>query len=165
MFKREAMTVFVKTLKKKDLLKLKSIFNELDQDHTGMITAKDIKKALRKIGQKGSAKEIQKIMNNVDSLGDGKIHYSEFLAATINVKDLLTDEHIVTLFDYFDTDNTGYISRENLKEAFKKAGKPLSEEDLDEIMENHDYQKNGRIEFREFRQMMLENIEFDLSQD
>jgi len=54
--------------------------------------------------------EIQQIIENVDYAGNGKINYSEFLAATIELKQVLTYEKLWTLFKYFDTDNSGIIT-------------------------------------------------------
>lgn len=38
------------------------------------------------------------------------------------------------LFRHFDVDDSGYITRENLKEVFQQAGKELSEEQLDAVL-------------------------------
>jgi len=50
------------------------------------------------------------------------IDYSEFLAATVNTKNLITDEKLWYLFHQFDTDNSGKITEVDLKRAFKKIG-------------------------------------------
>lgn len=86
------MSVFIKHLKKKDIKRLNVIFDEFDEDNTGMITPDEIRKALRKIGRKASTGEIEKIIKNVDYLGNGKINYSEFLAANIDIQKLLTED-------------------------------------------------------------------------
>ena len=96
----------------KNLNSLQTIFAEIDEDNTGMITPEELEKALKKIGKETSANEINEIIHNWDYLGNGKINYSEFLAATITMKDVLTEDHITHLFMHFDTDNTGFISRE-----------------------------------------------------
>ena len=46
----------------------------------------------------------------MDYAGNGKINYSEFIAATIELKSVLTYEKLWTLFKYFDTDNSGIIT-------------------------------------------------------
>jgi len=50
------------------------------------------------------------------------INYSEFIAATLDVKDFLTTEKMRSIFAKFDTMDTGFISRENLVQAFGKMG-------------------------------------------
>jgi calcium-dependent protein kinase len=75
-------------------------------------------------------------MDRVDYAGNGKINYSEFLAATIKISEVLTYEKLLALFKYFDTDESGTITRDNLREAFKKQGKKLEEKDID-LMLSH----------------------------
>ena len=65
-----------------------------------------------------SNKEIDKVMKEVDHADNQKINYSEFLAATLAAKEVLTDAKLMTLFNKFDTDHSGIITKENLREAF-----------------------------------------------
>lgn len=50
------------------------------------------------------------MIENIDYAGNGKINYSEFLMATIELKSVLTNEKLAALFKYFDTDNSGVIT-------------------------------------------------------
>jgi calcium-dependent protein kinase len=54
-------------------------------------------------------------MKEVDHHGNGKINYSEFLAATVSVKDFMTEEKLWMIFKHFDIDDTNYISRTNIE--------------------------------------------------
>ena len=54
--------------------------------------------------------EIEKIIHNLDANGDGRINYTEFLIATLEVKKYLSDDMIKALFTYFDTDHNGAIT-------------------------------------------------------
>ena len=94
-------------------------------------------------------------MRNVDVHKNGKINYSEFLAATISIQDFMTEERLWMIFRHFDIDDTNYISRENLVEAMKRMGKELSEQEVDESLKMHDIRKDGRISFEEFRLMFF----------
>jgi calcium-dependent protein kinase len=89
-------------------------------------------------------------MSNVDYAGNGKINYSEFLSATIEVKHVLTEEKLWAVFKYFDIDNSGFITSQNLKEAFAKTGKVITDKDIERIMENHSIEKTGSLSFHEF---------------
>ena len=68
----------------------------------------------------------------------------------------------MALFERFDVDNTGFISKENLQDAFRKAGKVLTDDEIDQIIVQHDIAKDGVINLEEFKLMMNENVEFDL---
>jgi Ca2+-binding EF-hand superfamily protein len=56
----------------------------------------------------------------------------------------------MALFKTFDIDETGQISRQNIKEAFTKFGKEVTEEELDEIMKEHDTSRGNSITMGEF---------------
>lgn len=64
----------------------------------------------------------------------GEINYSEFLAATVNKKTVLTKANLRFAFHHFDTDNEGYITKNDLKEVFKRSGQRLTDNDLDLII-------------------------------
>lgn len=66
--------------------------------------------ALKKANMSLSNDEIKNIIDQIDENGDGEINYSEFITATIDTKDLLTDQRIEAIFQSFDVDNSGKIS-------------------------------------------------------
>ena len=88
--------------------------------------------------------EIDKIIREIDYVGNGKINYTEFLSATLEIKDTLTEEMLWRLFKKFDVDDTGFISKENLVEAFKRLGRSkLTLTDISEMIYAHDIAKDG----------------------
>ncbi|XP_071164684.1 squidulin-like [Mytilus edulis] len=54
-------------------------FNSFDLDGNGLITVKEFKKAMARLGEKISEKKIKKIMKEIDIDGDGCINYQEFV--------------------------------------------------------------------------------------
>ena len=58
--------------------------------------------------------DIQEMIAEVDYHGNGKINYSEFLSATIDVRTFLTKQKMQAIFQQFDTDNSGKITAENI---------------------------------------------------
>lgn len=59
----------------------------------------------------------------------------------------------MALFKTFDIDQTGSISKENIKQAFTKFGKNVTDEEIDEIMREHDTSKGKTITIDEFTAM------------
>ena len=102
-----------------------------------------------------SEEEIQSIVKELDFAENKKINYSEFIAATINTQEFLTDQKLSAIFRTFDIDNTGEITSQNLKDAFSKFGRECSDEEIEQIMKEHD--KNGQktINLEEFKLMLL----------
>ena len=74
--------------------------------------------------------EIASIVQELDFADNKKINYSEFIAATINAAEFLTEDKLEAIFKSFDIDNTGEITSQNLKDAFSKFGKEVTEEDI-----------------------------------
>jgi len=56
-----------------------------------MILASELAEVLKKKQLSMSTKEIQEMIQEVDYHGNGKINYSEFLSATINVRTFMTE--------------------------------------------------------------------------
>ena len=102
-----------------------------------------------------SSKEIHDIVKEIDYMDNQKINYSEFLAATINTAEFLTDQKLLAIFKTFDFDNTGEITTQNLKDAFSKFGKEISDQEVKIIMQQHDADGGKTISFDEFKAMML----------
>jgi calmodulin len=55
------------------------VFKQFDEDKNGTISALEIQKLLKKLGDNLSDKELNEIIRGVDSDGDGKIDYEEFV--------------------------------------------------------------------------------------
>jgi len=51
---------------------------------------------------------------------------------------VLTNEKLLALFKHFDTDNSDYITPDNIREAFSQNGRELSEQETKKILLNHD---------------------------
>lgn len=66
------------------------------------------------------------MIKELDYNGDGQINYSEFLAATIDTKMLITKEKLKRVFSVFDTESKGAFSAENMRFAFEKLGMKVS---------------------------------------
>ena len=73
---------------------------------------------------------IDKIIAEIDFAGNNKINYSEFLAATIEAEKFLTDDKLMAIFNTFDVDKTGFITAKNIKDAFSKFGKKITDKDI-----------------------------------
>jgi len=75
----------------------------------------------------------------------------EFMGATVNIKDLLTEDKLDELMKQIDLDGNKKITSEEIRKAFTKFGKELDDQDLEEIMRVHDTNGDGVISRQEFR--------------
>ena len=76
----------------------------------------------------------------------------------------LTQEKLWTLFKTFDTDDTDFISFENLLEAFQRLGRDYSEEEIKNMLNQHDLTKDGRLSFDEFKAIFYDESGHKISE-
>lgn len=97
-FKKAALHLLVQTLPLEEMKNLKEVFESMDQEGTGMIGAKAISHYLKTKHLPMSSQEIADLISEIDYYGDSQIHYSEFLAATIDTKRFFTDKKLQAIF-------------------------------------------------------------------
>ncbi len=57
-----------------------NLFKQIDINHDGFITTKELKACLDKQKERTTVEEIEKLMNFIDTDHNGKINYTEFIA-------------------------------------------------------------------------------------
>ena len=150
-------------LNENEIQHLRETFQEIDRDKTGMISAAELEAAFQKGNQKSpSAQRIKQIVAQVDYKGNGKINYTEFLAATVSVQQVLTNEKLYALFKHFDIDDSEYITPENIREAFAVNGREITDAQLKDILSSHDMTGDGRLTFEEFKAIFFENVNMEM---
>ncbi|KAK6932309.1 EF-hand domain [Dillenia turbinata] len=120
--KKLALKVIAENLSKEEIQGLKSMFTNMDTDNSGSITYEELKTGLARLGSKLSETEVKQLMEAADVDGNGTIDYIEFITATMHRHGLERDEHLYKAFQYFDTDNSGFITRDELESAMKEYG-------------------------------------------
>lgn len=69
-------------------------------------------------------KEVDRVMGLIDTDGNGTLEYSEYLAASVDRKILLSDKKLRVAFNMLDKDGSEFISLNELKEVFGGDGLP-----------------------------------------
>ena len=54
------------------------------------------------------------------------------------------------MFNIFDVQGSGEITRDNIKDAFTKFGKDIDDQELDHVMLEHDHNASNTITLDEF---------------
>ncbi|KAG8039329.1 hypothetical protein GUJ93_ZPchr0039g14211 [Zizania palustris] len=65
---------------------------------------------------------VQESCMPADADGNGLIDYEEFVTATVHMNKMDRENHLYTAFQYFDKDNSGYITKEELEQILKEQG-------------------------------------------
>lgn len=81
--------------------KLTETFKALDTNGDGVLSKEEIKKGYKKTSGITNT-ELDALLAQVDSNQNNSINYSEFVVASLNRRDLLTDARIEACFQLFD---------------------------------------------------------------
>ena len=110
------------------------------------------------MGMKVKPSALREIIEEIDEDGSGLLEFGEFcqLAARFLVEE---DEEslkkeLKDAFRIYDKECMGYISTDTLKEILKELDNKLTDEDLNNIIEEVDEDGSGTLDFDEFMAMM-----------
>ena len=146
---------------------LTEIFKELDETGEGLLTIKELKKGYKKFFTDDiSDKEFDEIIKNIDQDKSGQISIEEFLRATINYENLISEKNLKYAFDYFDKDHSGFLSKDEIKEVLGLIDdSDESNKIVNDIFKEVDLNGDGQISFEEFKIMMESNQKLILEKD
>lgn len=83
---------------------------------------------------------------------NGKIDYTEFIAATLQRANYLRNDRLLEAFLNFDKDKSGKITKEELLEALK--ANKTQEKEIEKYIKAVDKNKDGKIDYNEFLDLM-----------
>ena len=130
-------------------------FDLVDTDGSQTIDAKELKVAMRALGFEPNKDEIKKMIADIDKDGNGTIEFDEFLAMmTAKMGERDSREEIMKAFRLFDDDETGKISFKNLKRVAKELGENMTDEELQEMIDEADRDGDGEVNEEEFFRIM-----------
>merc|ERR1740133_971881 len=128
----------------------------------GFITTDHLRIAFQKIDAVGDIRDIQLLIDDIDENGDGQIDEQEF--RHIMTRKFLgenDDSSFMHAFQMLDENKDGYIPLVELRSILMREGtKPLSEQEVDELLHFADTDADGLIDYRKFLRW-LENPEVD----
>ncbi|XP_029298245.1 caltractin [Cottoperca gobio] len=134
---------------------IKEAFDLFDTDGTGTIDVKELKVAMRALGFEPKKEDIKKMIADIDKEGSGTIDFSDFLSImTVKMSEKDCKEEILKAFRLFDDDGTGKISFKNLKRVAKELGENLTDDELQEMIDEADLNGDGEINEQEFLRIM-----------
>ncbi|MCO5604758.1 hypothetical protein L7F22_058928 [Adiantum nelumboides] len=152
--KKRALRVIAELLTGEEVEGIRTMFNTMDVDKKGFLTFEQLKAGLYKIGSQLAESEIQQLMEAADVNGNGTLDYGEFIAITVHLQRMDNDEHLKRAFAFFDLNGDGFIDSGELQEMLQG---DLGEESIDmikDIIQEVDTDKDGRISYNEFANMM-----------
>lgn len=129
---------------------LRKTFNKFDKLGDGEITIDEFIEALSE-DYDYSLEEIESMFHGIDVDGTGKVHYIEFLAATIEAHGAIDEERLAEAFDRIDSDDSGIITVKDLKDFL---GDDLPDSYLEKVIDeangahDHAISYEGTLDYR-----------------
>lgn len=148
-FQKMALMVIAHKSSADDIIELRKAFDAYDTANDGTVSFEEFRTVMEKSNNNYTEEDIEKLFANVDTGRDGKLYFTEFLAATLNAQGRIVEERLAEAFDRIDSDDTGFISKQNLREFL---GTDYTEEKVNEILAEGDLTGDGKISFKEFLQ-------------
>jgi calcium-dependent protein kinase len=136
------------------------LFIKIDLNYDGKIEKNELIQGFIKywgISKEEAKEKVELIFANIDTDFNGFIEYEEFVRAAVDSSIFMSQNYLKFAFNYFDRDESGDISFEEIKKRFTQNAKNVNEEvdkELKEIFDSIDINGDGSISFNEFCKMM-----------
>mmetsp|Transcript_131046 Transcript_131046/g.326935 ORF Transcript_131046/g.326935 Transcript_131046/m.326935 type:complete len:658 (-) Transcript_131046:287-2260(-) len=161
-----------KQLDHKSLQEVQRVFSEMDENGDGVLELQEVKLGFEQIFGKNSEqyKGVEDMFSRLDLDGSGKIDYTEFCAAGIDMigrkagNEVEHEYAMRAAFKAFDVnDDNGRITRDEIMRVLegvdvnKAWSREVCEQVAEEIFERFDADKDGSLDFEEWRRLMRES--------
>ena len=145
----------------KDVINASKLFNKIDEDDDGIINKKELLEGLKmKYNTIIKEEDVEQIFKNIDLNNNGYIDYEEFVAAAVNKRKFMNKNVLMLAFNFFDKNNSGEITFDEIEEIFKSsvADKSKIHESLEKIMKEVDLDIDGKVTLDQFSIIMKQLI-------
>ncbi|XP_044272115.1 troponin C, isoallergen Bla g 6.0101-like [Tribolium madens] len=148
-------------LDKEQISMLKSTFDAFDVEKKGYIGVDMIGTIMDLLGTQLIGEELETIITEIDEDGNGEVNFEEFanLAARFLTEDDEDTEAIQQelkgAFRLYDREGNGFITTDVLREILRELDDNLSEDDLDNMIDEIDTDGSGTVDWEEFKAVMI----------
>merc|ERR1740121_3051584 len=176
--KRAVLQMLAQELAPDETKELRNLFLNIDSTGEGTITFTELKDAIRgarEVGVNGvvepktpktpepktPARQLRRAKTEVishlfdvlDNNGDEQVYYSDFLAATMDVRSQLRQETLRAAFQRLDADDSGTISADDLRRVL---GDTFEGVDVEYLIQEADSSSSGEVSYPAFVQLLEE---------
>lgn len=142
--KRTTLSLIASRIPEDQIQTLRIAFSKMDKNGDGSLTFEELKQGMEEINEINLTEaELLDAMNVIDSNQNGLIDYTEFIAACLQSYNYLQESHLRSAFAYFDQDNSGTISADELRMCLQSDDFTLSEEQIQQLLEGVDTDGDG----------------------
>lgn len=131
----------------------KEAFSLFDKTGNGVISVQEFKNLMNALDQELSEAEIKQMMNS-----EGHIDFGEFVALMARqVFEKDTEEELRVAFKIIDSNDNGVISASELKAIMISLGENLTDEEINDMIVEADFDRDGVINYDEFVYMIAKS--------
>ena len=151
--KKISLLFIASRLDENEIRNLKKIFEAFDKGKDGQISIDELQQGLTQLKTTHfKPEEIFDLFKTIDADKNGRIDYTEFLAATLQKHTYLKKEILYEAFTVFDKDNSGHITKQELMEVLKT--EKSQEKEIEAYIKAADKNGDGVIDYKEFLSLM-----------
>ncbi|KAL6957655.1 Calcium-dependent protein kinase 14 [Sarracenia purpurea var. burkii] len=139
--KKNALKVIAEHLSVEEVAGIKEGFELMDINNKGKINLDELREGLQKLGHQIPDSDLHILMEAGDVDNDGHLNYGEFVAISVHLRKMSSDDHLHKAFDFFDQNRSGYIEMEELMDALAEEDDTNNEEVINAIIQDVDTDK------------------------
>ena len=114
---------------------------------------------MRIVGAAPSEEEIDQIIEEIESNGDNLVNFETFLKIFENqLQNQDSEEDIINEFKKLDNNGNGTINENDLRKLMSNYENALSENEIEQILEEANVDEDGNIDYIRFTQVLLGKI-------
>ena len=134
---------------------IKEAFDLFDTENTNHIDAKELRVALRAMGFEPPKEELRKIIADIDPQGTGSIEYQDFLELmTRKMQERDPIDEMKRAFKLFLDEDGTKIGLKQLRKVAKDLGETMTDEELQDMVDEADRDGDGFISEDDFIRVM-----------
>jgi len=134
---------------------IREAFELFDADGSGKVDVRELKIAMRALGFNVKKAEVREMVAELGKDEHDTVDYDEFvklMSRKMATRD--TREEILKVFQLFDDDRSGRISFANLKRVVGMVGERMTDEEIQEMIDEADRDGDGEIGEEDFYRVM-----------
>jgi centrin-1 len=141
-----------------EVQEVKDAFDLFDSDSSGAVSVNELVESMKSLGLDQKNEAVFDMIKEIDTDGSGELEFQEFLEMmTARLTNKTPRADIERVFKLFDADRTGEISLDNLKRVAGELGEEVSNEELQEMVQRNDVDKDGAWTLDDFYAVMTSN--------
>lgn len=156
------------TLPPEDVVRIRGLFNAIDVDNSGSVSAGELDGVFKILGAKPNPQELEEALAEVDIDGSGMLGWPEFLFlmsrfndGALSIEKKFMEQRLAELREVwamFDVDGSGALDTKELRMIMRSIGLSPTEYELKAMIKAVDADDSGKIEWPEFLYMMSKKV-------